>query len=83
MTNIRLPPSDLAAEQSVLGTLLIDPDLFRRIEFLEPHYFADPVHEIIFLHWFELHSAASVSASRILSAGHTDELPIKYSPSEG
>jgi replicative DNA helicase len=38
----------MPAEQSVLGTLLLDPDLYRKIEFLDPDHFADPIHGLIF-----------------------------------
>ena len=48
MTNHTLPPCNMPAEQSVFGTLLLDPDLYRKIEFLEPDHFADPIHGLIF-----------------------------------
>lgn len=38
----------MPAEQSVLGTLLVDLELDRKIEFLEPDHFADPIHGLIF-----------------------------------
>lgn len=37
-------PSNLEAEQSLLGAVLFDNEAFHRIEGLEPHHFAEPVH---------------------------------------
>jgi hypothetical protein len=46
--NIRLPLCNMPAEQSVLGTLLVDMELYKKVEFLEPDHFADPIHGLIF-----------------------------------
>ncbi len=41
----RLPPSNLAAEQALLGALLANNKAYERVaEFLAPEHFADPVH---------------------------------------
>jgi replicative DNA helicase len=45
----RLPPSNLAAEQALLGALLTNNKAFERVaEFLAAHHFADPVHGAIY-----------------------------------
>jgi len=45
----RLPPSNLAAEQALLGALLANNKAYERVaEFLAPDHFADPVHGRIF-----------------------------------
>lgn len=46
----RLPPSNLQAEQAVLGSLLANNRSYERVvDFLEPRHFADPVHARIYL----------------------------------
>lgn len=47
------PPCNLPAEQCVLGTLIKQPDLFPKVAFLEPDYFYDPIHKLIFENWLE------------------------------
>jgi replicative DNA helicase len=45
----RLPPSNLQAEQALLGALLANNKAYERVsEFLSPEHFADPVHGRIF-----------------------------------
>src|SRR5487761_508964 len=45
----RLPPSNQAAEQALLGALLANNKAYERVsEFLIPEYFADPLHGRIF-----------------------------------
>jgi replicative DNA helicase len=45
----RLPPSNLKAEQALLGALLANNKAYERVaEFLAPEHFADPVHGRIF-----------------------------------
>ncbi len=45
----RLPPSNLQAEQALLGALLANNKAYERVsEFLEPDHFADPIHGRIF-----------------------------------
>ncbi|MDE2006677.1 MAG: replicative DNA helicase, partial [Rhodospirillales bacterium] len=45
----RLPPSNVAAEQALLGALLANNKAYERVaEFLIPEHFADPIHGRIF-----------------------------------
>jgi replicative DNA helicase len=45
----RLPPSNVEAEQSLLGALLANNKAYERVsEFLAPEHFADPIHGRIF-----------------------------------
>src|SRR5580698_5821170 len=45
----RLPPSNLQAEQALLGALLANNKAYERIsEFLAPDHFADPIHGRIY-----------------------------------
>jgi len=45
----RLPPSNLAAEQALLGALLANNKAYERVsEFLAPEHFADPIHGRIY-----------------------------------
>src|SRR5689334_8433192 len=45
----RVPPSNLQAEQALLGALLANNKAYERVsEFLAPEHFADPVHGRIF-----------------------------------
>ncbi len=45
----RLPPSNIEAEQALLGALLSNNKAFERVaDFLRPEHFADPVHGRIF-----------------------------------
>jgi replicative DNA helicase len=45
----RLPPSNLQAEQALLGALLANNKAYERVgEFLAPDHFADPIHGRIF-----------------------------------
>ena len=45
----RMPPSNLAAEQALLGALLANNKAYERVsEFLAPEHFADPIHGRIF-----------------------------------
>ena len=46
---LKTPPSDLEAERSVLGAVLIDPSAITLVaEFLKPEHFYDPNHQLIF-----------------------------------
>lgn len=48
-TGARIPPHDLEAEKSVLGSLLIDKDsIVKVVEFLKPKHFYRPSHEKIY-----------------------------------
>jgi len=52
----RLPPHNIEAEQSVLGSLLIDPDAIVRIApFLHPDDFYREAHGVIYAAVLELH----------------------------
>jgi replicative DNA helicase len=45
----RLPPTNVAAEQALLGALLANNKAYERVsEFLAPEHFADPIHARIF-----------------------------------
>ena len=45
----RLPPTNLQAEQALLGALLANNKAYERVsEFLAPHHFADPIHGRIY-----------------------------------
>src|SRR3984957_1692133 len=45
----RLPPSNLQADQALLGALLANNRAYERVsEFLSPEYFADPIHSRIY-----------------------------------
>src|SRR5919199_4905494 len=45
----RVPPSNLQAEQALLGALLANNKAYERVsEFLAPEHFADPVHGRIY-----------------------------------
>jgi replicative DNA helicase len=45
----RLPPQNIEAEQSVLGSLLIDPDAIIKVgSFLRPEDFYRETHQIIY-----------------------------------
>jgi replicative DNA helicase len=44
----RLPPQNVQAEQSLLGALLANNKAYDRVQFLEPHHFADPINGRIF-----------------------------------
>jgi replicative DNA helicase len=45
----RPPPSNLEAEQALLGALLVNNPSYQKVaEFLQPQHFADPVHARIF-----------------------------------
>jgi replicative DNA helicase len=47
----RLPPSNLQAEQCLLGAMLANNRAFERVvEFLTPDHFADPIHAFIYRH---------------------------------
>lgn len=43
-----MPAQDFRAEQSVLGALLHNPDLFTEIDYLKPEHFYSPANELIF-----------------------------------
>ncbi|MHB9032138.1 MAG: replicative DNA helicase, partial [Anaerolineae bacterium] len=56
MAQDRLPPQNIEAEQSVLGSLLIDPDAIIRVSgFLQAPDFYRETHQIIFKAIMDLH----------------------------
>jgi len=55
--NLKLPPQNVEAEESVLGALMIDKDVFVKIaDFLKPEDFYKPAHEKIYNAILELYS---------------------------
>ncbi len=45
----RLPPSNMQAEQALLGAMMANPKAYHAVaEFLQPEHFADPVHQSIY-----------------------------------
>ena len=45
----RIPPSNVGAEQALLGALMANPAACRHVDcLLEPYHFTDPVHGAIF-----------------------------------
>lgn len=49
MANVKLPPQNLDAERSVLGSILIDPEsIVEVLSFLQPEHFYDTKHKTIF-----------------------------------
>lgn len=49
MANLKLPPNDAQAEESVLGSLFIDKDaVIEIIDILKPEYFYKDLHQFIF-----------------------------------
>jgi replicative DNA helicase len=75
----RMPPSNLHAEQALLGALLANNRAFDRVEFLLPEHFADPINGRIFgimrsMTWAgELADAVTMRA-RLEHAGTLDEV---------
>ncbi len=54
----RLPPHDLDAEKSVLGSILLDPEVIDEISLLvRPEDFYSPAHQQLFHHIREMHNA--------------------------
>lgn len=54
--SLKLPPSNIEAEQSVLGAILIDKDAIVRVaDLLKPEDFYLPIHEKVFRTMLELH----------------------------
>lgn len=65
----RMPPSNLQAEQSLLGALLANNKAFERVaEIVQPRHFADPVHARIF----------QAIAERILDGGVADAVSLRH-----
>lgn len=55
---MRLPPQNIEAEKSVLGSLMLDKDaIFKIADILEPHDFYKGIHKTIFECMFELYEA--------------------------
>lgn len=51
-----LMPTNIEAEEAILGGILIDPEAISRIaEILRPEYFAISAHQVIYKHALELH----------------------------
>jgi replicative DNA helicase len=49
ITQLRQPPQNVDAEKALLGAILMNNAAFDRVaEFLEPHHFADPLHQRIY-----------------------------------
>lgn len=47
--SLRLPPTSLQVEQSLLGAIMANPKAYHAVaDFLLPEHFADPVHQTIF-----------------------------------
>ena len=45
ITNLRLPPQSLEAEQALLGAILTNNRALEKVvEFLKPEHFANPIH---------------------------------------
>lgn len=56
--SLKLPPHDIAAEESLLGSLLIDRDcVINVIDIVKPEYFYKDIHQDIFRAILELYSA--------------------------
>lgn len=54
----RLPPQDLEAEKSVLGSILLDPEVIDEVSLIvRPDDFYAPAHQQLFHHLRELHNA--------------------------
>lgn len=76
MANLQVPPHDDTAEQSVLGSVLLDKDaLIEVAEFLRPAYFYKEANAVIFaamLSLFERHDPVDVVtvAAELKKAGH-------------
>ena len=64
----RLPPSDIAAEQGVLGSILIDPTVLADLADLRPEHFYADANARIYRHLGELFSAASQTDTVLLLA---------------
>jgi replicative DNA helicase len=48
-TSQRLPPSNVQAEQALLGAILANNQAYERVAaFLRPEHFADPIHSRIY-----------------------------------
>ena len=56
----RLPPSNLQAEQALLGAIFANNKALDYIDFLRPEHFADPIHGRIFHEVLELHRIGAV-----------------------
>ncbi len=55
-STLKLPPQNIEAEQSVLGSLLIDKNVIIKVaDYLDPKDFYNPTHEIIFRAVLELY----------------------------
>src|ERR1700678_553007 len=65
----RLPPSNLQAEQALLGALLANNKAYERVsEFLGPEHFADPIHGRIYQAIARRCEAGQVAAPVMLRA---------------
>lgn len=74
-----VPPNAVDAEESVLGSILIDPRSIDRIEFLKPEHFYFSPHQAIFNAALELHQEQNpidmVSVTqKLASAGNLDKI---------
>jgi len=65
----RLPPSNIQAEQSLLGAILANNRAYERVaDFLLPHHFSDPVHGQLY----------QAMAERILDGRLADAVSMKH-----
>ncbi len=57
LTEIRMPPQNVEAEMSALGSLMLDKDaIFKVVDFLHPNDFYKPVHKEIYTAMLDLFS---------------------------
>lgn len=60
MSNLKLPPQNVQAEESILGALLLDPDAIIQVaELIKPEFFYKEIHEHIFAAMIDLYMARS------------------------
>lgn len=60
MANIKLPPQNIEAEESIIGALLLDSEAIVQVaELLKPEYFYKEIHEYIFGAMIDLYSERS------------------------
>jgi replicative DNA helicase len=60
MANIKLPPQNIEAEESILGALLLDSEAIVQVaELIKPEFFYKEIHEFIFGAMIDLYSERS------------------------
>jgi replicative DNA helicase len=73
MQNMRTIPTNLQAEQAVLGTVLANNDAHARIaDLLKPEHFADPIHGMIYTSISECLGAGYVADPKGLAAAYDE-----------